>query len=141
MKILSSVLLIILGLAVLMVTQRHWVANQLLLLDTGGESPPLLAAGKESAATTWFDDHFTMEKLAPDTYAIGEPRYYQENFNYLLVGDNRAMLFDAGPGVRGIIPVVKSITDLPIVFLPSHFHYDHVGNGILFEQRAVVDLA
>ncbi len=140
MKILSSVLLIILGLAVLLVTQRHWVANQLLLLDTGGESPPLLAASKESAATTWFDDYFTIEKLAPDTYAIGEPRYYQENFNYLLVGDNRAMLFDAGPGVRDIIPVVKSITDLPIVFLPSHFHYDHVGNGILFEQRAVVDL-
>lgn len=140
MKILSSVLLILLGLGLLLVTQRHWVANQLLLLDTGGKSPPLVDAGEESAATTWFDDYFTIEKLGPGTYAIGEPRYYQENYNYLLVGETRALLFDAGPGVRDIIPVVKSITHLPVVFLPSHFHYDHVGNGILFEQRAVVDL-
>ncbi|MEM8498585.1 MAG: MBL fold metallo-hydrolase [Pseudomonadota bacterium] len=140
MKILSRVVLIVLGLGVLLISQRHWLANQLLLLDTGGESPPLVDAGEESAATKWFDDYYTIEKLAPGTYAIGEPRYYQENYNYLLVGDNIALLFDAGPGVRDIIPVVKSITELPIVFLPSHFHYDHVGNGIRFEQRAVVDL-
>ncbi|MFK7732549.1 MAG: MBL fold metallo-hydrolase [Pseudomonadales bacterium] len=139
-KILSSVVLITLAVGVLVVTQRHWIANQLLLLDTGGEPPPLVDASEESAATVWFDDYFTIEKLAPGTYAIGEPRYYQENYNYLLVGENRAVLFDAGPGVRDIIPVVKSITNLPVVFLPSHFHYDHVGNGIRFEQRAVVDL-
>jgi glyoxylase-like metal-dependent hydrolase (beta-lactamase superfamily II) len=50
------------------------------------------------------------------------------------------LLFDAGPGVRDIRPVVESLTDLPLIFLPSHFHYDHVGNGIEFAQRAVVDL-
>ena len=140
MKIISSILLVTLVLAALLVTQRHWVANQLLLLETNGESPPLVDAGEESETTAWFDDYFTIEKLAPGTFAIGEPRYYQENYNYLLVGESRAILFDAGPGVRDIIPVVESITKLPVVFLPSHFHYDHVGNGIRFDQRAVVDL-
>ncbi len=140
LKILSSVLLIALATGTLLIMQRNWLANQLVILETGGESPPLLDAGEESEATTWFDDYFTLEKLAPGTYAIGEPRYYQENYNYLLVGEQRALLFDAGPGVRDIVPVVKSLTNLPIVFLPSHFHYDHIGNGIRFEQRAVVDL-
>ena len=35
---------------------------------------------------------------------------------------------------------MQSLTTLPIVFLASHFHYDHVGNGVEFSQRAVVDL-
>lgn len=29
---------------------------------------------------------------------------------------------------------------LPLTFIPSHFHYDHVGNEITFEHVAVVDL-
>ena len=37
------------------------------------------------------------------------------------------MLFDAGPGIRDIRPVADSLTDLPITFVPSHFHYDHLG--------------
>lgn len=140
LKILCSIVLMTLILAVLLVAQRHWIANQLLLLETGGEPPPLRDAGEESVSTKWFDDYFTVEQLAANTYAIGEPRYYQENYNYLLVGNQLALLFDAGPGVRDITAVVESITELPIVFLASHFHYDHIGNGIRFEQRAVVDL-
>ena len=46
-----------------------------------------------------------------------------------------AVLFNAGPGVRDIRPVIESITNLPVIFLPSHFHYDHVGNGIEFDER------
>ena len=50
------------------------------------------------------------------------------------------MLFDAGLGLRDIRPVARALTDRPITFVPSHFHYDHVGNQITFEQVAVVDL-
>jgi glyoxylase-like metal-dependent hydrolase (beta-lactamase superfamily II) len=50
------------------------------------------------------------------------------------------VLFDAGPGIHDIRPVVESLTDRPVTFVPSHFHYDHVGNEITFEHVAVVDL-
>ena len=107
---------------------------------SGGSPPELLEAQDELSTTIWFDDYYTIDEIAPGTYAIGEPRYYQANYNYLLVGQDTALLFDAGPGVRDIRPVVESLTDRPVIFLPSHFHYDHVGNGQDFSRRAVVDL-
>ena len=116
---------------------RHTVMVYVLELAQG-EPPPLGDADTESADTRWFDDYYTIAEIAHDTWAIGEPRYYQQNFNYLVVGTERAVLFDAGPGVRSIQPVIRSLTDLPIVFLPSHFHYDHVGNGVNFSERAVI---
>lgn len=81
-----------------------------------------------------------MQALDARTFAIGEPRYAQQNFSYLIVGSERALLFDAGPGLRDIRAVAESLTDRPITFLPSHFHYDHVGNEITFDRVAVVDL-
>ncbi len=113
---------------------------QLMVLE-GGETPALLPMEKELPSTRWHNAYFTIDEIAPDTYALGEPRYYQQNYSYLIVGQDRALLFDAGPGIRNIRAVAETLTDLPITFLPSHFHYDHVGNGIAFDQRAVVDLA
>ena len=105
-----------------------------------GEPPPLLPAEEEGTSVRWLDDYFTVERVAPDTFAIGEPRYAQQNYNYLIVGNDRALLFDAGPGVRDIRRTAEGLTDRPIVFLPSHFHYDHVGNEVTFDEIAVVDL-
>jgi hydroxyacylglutathione hydrolase len=105
-----------------------------------GETPALLEPTDEGPGVRWHDDYFTVQVLDERTFAIGEPRYYQQNFSYLLVGSERAVLFDAGPGIRDIRPVVESLTDRPITFIPSHFHYDHVGNTITFDHVAVVDL-
>ncbi len=105
-----------------------------------GEPPPLLPAREEGPDVRWLDDYFTVESVAVDTYAIGEPRYAQQNYNYLIIGEEKSLLFDAGPGIRDIRGIAESLTDKPIVFLPSHFHYDHVGNEVTFEEIAVVDL-
>jgi hypothetical protein len=61
-----------------------------------------------TAPLRWFDDYFAVAELSEDAYAIGEPRYGQCNFSYLIVGSKRALLFDTGPGVRDIYPVVLS---------------------------------
>jgi len=87
----------------------------------------------------WYDDYFTIEYLDATTIAIGEPRYYQLNYNYLILGEDKAILFDTGPGVRNIRPLVKSLTSLPITVIASHLHYDHIGNHDKFENVALLD--
>ncbi len=88
----------------------------------------------------WFDDWFALREVAPGVHAIGEPRFHQINWNYLIVGEDRALLFDTGPGVRDISVVVRSLTSLPVVALPSHLHFDHTGNLHLFADIAMPDL-
>jgi glyoxylase-like metal-dependent hydrolase (beta-lactamase superfamily II) len=124
-------------LCAVVIAQRH----RIMLYALASERPPeLLEPTDEGPEVRWHDDYFTVQALDERTFAIGEPRYYQQNFSYLLVGSERAVLFDAGPGIRDIRPVVASLTNRPITFVPSHFHYDHVGNTITFEHVAVVDL-
>lgn len=131
------VLAVVAGLAFAAVEHRHRILIHALSL---AGPPALLEAGEEGPGVRWLDDYFTVEALDERTFAIGEPRYAQQVFNYLIVGETRALLFDAGPGLRDVRAVAESLTDRPITFLPSHFHYDHVGNEVRFERVALVDL-
>jgi len=121
-------------------SERRTLNVYYFALTSGGTPPPLNAKTDEGPDVRWADDYFTVERIAPATFAIGEPRYAQQNYSYLIVGSKRALLFDAGPGIRDIRSTAESLTDLPITFLPSHFHYDHVGNTVTFDRIAVVDL-
>jgi glyoxylase-like metal-dependent hydrolase (beta-lactamase superfamily II) len=89
----------------------------------------------------WFDDWFAIEDVAPGVVAIGEPRFHQINWNYLILGSRRALLFDTGPGVRDIAKIVRALTTLPVTALPSHLHFDHTGGLAKFRNIAMADLA
>jgi hydroxyacylglutathione hydrolase len=103
--------------------------------------PAMYAGAIELAPSLrWFDDYYVVADLGDHAYAIGEPRYGQCNFSYLIVGSNVALLFDTGPGVRDIRPVVRSLTDRPVEALPSHLHFDHTGNLGRFERVDLPDL-
>lgn len=87
-----------------------------------------------------FDDYFVVQDLGAGTFAIGEPRYYQQNYSYLIIGTTRALMFDSGSGTRDIGKVVKSLTRLPVTVMVSHLHFDHFGGIGAFDHVAMIDL-
>ena len=86
------------------------------------------------------DDYFAVEDLGQGTFAIGEPRYYQQNYSYLIVGTARAVLYDSGSGTRDISGIVGRLTRLPVTVIVSHLHFDHLGGVGPFGRVAMIDL-
>lgn len=52
-----------------------------------------------------------------------------QNFMYLLVGSERALLIDTGYGEGNIRQVVESITNKPVMVINTHGHFDHTGGN------------
>lgn len=82
-------------------------------------------------------DWFTVEAIAPGTYAISEYRHWEETHCYLLLGSRRAVLIDTGLGVADIRQVTDALTGLPLQVLTTHAHWDHIGGHGLFDSIAV----
>ncbi len=53
-----------------------------------------------SPASTMIDDWYAVEAIDTQTFAINEPKSSQYNTSYLIVGETRAIMFDAGSGER-----------------------------------------
>ncbi len=131
-------LLVLVMLGTLAISQRHKIL--IPLITSGTQIPQLLDANPVPGGQPFGDEnHFSIVQLDAKTYAIAEPYSWARNVNYLVIGDSRALLFDAGVGHYDIRPVVASLTDLPVTFMPSHFHYDHTGQGT-WAKIAIVDL-
>ena len=86
------------------------------------------------------DGWYLVEELDPQTFAIGEPLYGQQNWSYLLVGGARSLLFDTGSYLGDITGAVGRRAMGPLTVLPSHMHYDHLGNVTRFGHVALPDL-
>jgi glyoxylase-like metal-dependent hydrolase (beta-lactamase superfamily II) len=79
------------------------------------------------------DPWYEVYRPAAGVFAIYEPRQSEETISYLILGDNRAMLFDTGMGISDLRKVTAELTKLPLVVVNSHTHDDHVGDNWEFE--------
>jgi len=98
--------------------------------------PAYASLPRVSVPSDWFEVY----RVDPDVYAIYEPRQWQEVISYLVVGRERALLFDTGMGIADIGAVVSAVTDRPVVVLNSHSHHDHVGGNHAFTRVLSLDL-
>ena len=85
------------------------------------------------------DPWFEVYKVASDTFAIYESHQSEEVISYLILGHDKAVLFDTGMGISDIRNVVNEIMKnggikpaLQTIVLNSHTHDDHVGGNWQF---------
>jgi glyoxylase-like metal-dependent hydrolase (beta-lactamase superfamily II) len=83
-----------------------------------------------SIADPWFEVY----KIRPGVFAIYEPHQLEEVISYLIVGGEKALLFDTGMGISNIQAVVAGLTKLPVSVANSHTHNDHVGDNWRFND-------
>lgn len=79
------------------------------------------------------EDWFEVYRIDDDIFAIYEPGQFEEVISFLITGEDFALMFDTGLGVGNIRRVVDQLTDLDVVVLNSHTHYDHIGGNHLFD--------
>lgn len=80
------------------------------------------------------DNWFVTRRLDDSTYLISEPPHVN---SYLLLGSTQAVLFDTGMGISNIKRIVDGLTDLDLLVVNSHYHFDHSGGNSLFSQIAI----
>ncbi len=79
------------------------------------------------------DDWFDVYLIDDDIFAIYEPGQFEEVISFLIIGEDFALMFDTGLGIGNIRNVVDQLTELDVVVLNSHTHYDHIGGNHLFD--------
>ena len=85
------------------------------------------------------DPWFEVYKVRPGIFAIYEPHQLEEVISYLILGNDKALLFDTGMGINNIQAVVAGLTRLPVSVLNSHTHNDHVGDNWRFDDVYAMD--
>ena len=77
-------------------------------------------------------------QMAQDTWVLTN-RW--QNFIYLLIGTEKALLIDTGYGEGNLREVVESITDKPVMVINTHGHFDHTGGNALWQEVWMTELA
>ena len=77
--------------------------------------------------------------MSKGVLAIYEPRHFEEVISYLILGDKKAVLLDTGLGIGDMKRLVCELTNLAVVVLNSHTHFDHLGDNHQFDTMYAMD--
>lgn len=67
---------------------------------------------------------------SPNTWTIS----YGNVYCYLIIGSEKAVLFDTAYGAGNLREFVEGITDKPVMVVNSHGHFDHTGGNPWWEE-------
>jgi glyoxylase-like metal-dependent hydrolase (beta-lactamase superfamily II) len=74
---------------------------------------------------------FSVKQVADKVWRIDD--HGGDNM-YLVEGDDKALLIDAGTGGADLSTCIKSITALPVIVVNTHGHPDHCGSNYQFSE-------
>lgn len=77
------------------------------------------------------DDWYDVTETFDGAYRIVEADRYGQ---FLVPGDERALLVDAGVGVGDLSALVSARVDVPVTLVLTHSHWDHIGNAAGFDD-------
>ena len=92
------------------------------------------------ASQTLSQEWFTTWEIEPGVVCIGEDQHTEEVRSYLVIGAERAMLWDTGLGIANILQEVERfvpVTPERFIVVQSHSHFDHMGDTWRFAARGV----
>lgn len=73
---------------------------------------------------------FKTEKISQRVTKITAPSL---ELMYLVEGNDRAALLDTGSGIGHLSPIIKKLTDKPVIVLLTHGHVDHAMGAAEFD--------
>ena len=74
---------------------------------------------------------YKIEQIHSWLYRIHDPLGV---YFYLIVGDEKALLFDTGYGIGNIPEMIKTITTKPLTVILGHAHIDHANGAYQFDE-------
>jgi glyoxylase-like metal-dependent hydrolase (beta-lactamase superfamily II) len=80
---------------------------------------------------------FKIEEIDCKTFAISEYGHWEQTHAYLLMGKKSAALIDTGTGIGNIEQKVKQLTNLPVIVVTTHCHWDHIGGHEYFDTISI----
>lgn len=81
----------------------------------------------------------TIKELDKNIWGIWEFYHFEKVISYLIVWEKSAVLFDTWMWIFDIKDIVKSITNLPIIVINSHHHFDHIWWNSFFDNIFIFD--
>ena len=79
--------------------------------------------------------HF--QEIAQGIYTLAEPVTHTNI--YMVVGEEKAMLIDTGNGMSHLADAIVEVTDLPVMVVNTHGHFDSMGGNYQFDKVYIAE--
>lgn len=115
--------------------KRNIISAILLCLITGPMSAQESDVNSRDlrGKVVYEDDEVVFRQLDEHTWIGNGHRCYNESL-YLVEGNDRAVLIDAGTNIPKLDKIVAGITSKPVTLMLTHGHGDHVGGAKPFTE-------